>query len=375
MIQLLLIDSDIKDTVHVCGGNEFNIHTTTSPLHTLNLIIKLQPDAIIINISNAPMDLCRLLKRIRNMQAGKELPFILLYQKEEELEMYREDPHTSFLPCGSSLDMICSEVATLLKLQSQNAKKEIAVIDDDVTLLEIAKLYLSAYYNITTFSKTADAMDYLASHTVQLILLDVAMPDMDGRTLFTKVRELSSCKEVPILFQTGMAGMQTVQDCLSLGPAGYIIKPLQKKNLLKKVNDALNPSVLMTTVKKKIALLDSNPLQHTNIKDIVAECSLEYESFIPSIKGFSQLDVNDFQYIAINMENSSSWLSMLRNKMNHHNLPVILLTTMPDSEAIFNELSIYGTYVVKLPVTKEGLLEVIQKIDEDRMEIQNLTLQ
>ena len=63
---------------------------------------------------------------------------------------------------------------------------------------------------------------------VLLVLADVRMPGMNGVELLRAMREHPTLKEIPVVFVSGAADAKTVQEAVSLRPAGYVLKPLNE---------------------------------------------------------------------------------------------------------------------------------------------------
>ncbi len=63
---------------------------------------------------------------------------------------------------------------------------------------------------------------------VLLVLADVRMPGMNGVELLRAMRARPTLKEIPVVFVSGAADAKTVQEAISLRPAGYVLKPLNE---------------------------------------------------------------------------------------------------------------------------------------------------
>lgn len=120
-----------------------------------------------------------------------------------------------------------------------NNKPSILVVDDDRVALEIMKIYLEDSYTVTAVSGGRLALQYLAKHPVDLILLDYMMPGMDGPTVFQQIRSEFPKKHLPIVFLTGVAEKELVIKGLELHPEDYLLKPVDQDVLLDRVSKIL----------------------------------------------------------------------------------------------------------------------------------------
>lgn len=116
-------------------------------------------------------------------------------------------------------------------------KQNILIIDDDPDILNLIELYVSSYnYEAFKASNANDALEIIANEDIDLILLDIMLPDMDGFDLCRKIRERLN---VPIIFVTAKGMNQDIIHGLTVGGDDYIIKPFNSIVLLTKVKALL----------------------------------------------------------------------------------------------------------------------------------------
>jgi len=117
----------------------------------------------------------------------------------------------------------------------------ILVVDDDLeaTLPVVAALSAAGYEAITA----KDGWDGLAQARRQhpdLVLLDIAMPQMDGWTFMKFVRAHRDLAAIPVVFLTGSTSAADRERGLRMGAAGYLTKPADPLRLLAEVAEALD---------------------------------------------------------------------------------------------------------------------------------------
>jgi CheY-like chemotaxis protein len=116
--------------------------------------------------------------------------------------------------------------------------KKILIADDDEEVLKLLseRLRKNNYY-VTAVSKGQDAVDRCRLDKPDLVLLDIAMPDMDGYAIASALREDNLLSDIPIIFVTGKdlehKGIQ--ERVARLGIYDYIMKPCSFQELLKKI--------------------------------------------------------------------------------------------------------------------------------------------
>jgi sigma-B regulation protein RsbU (phosphoserine phosphatase) len=127
----------------------------------------------------------------------------------------------------------------------QLTKKIILVVDDakeNVDLLD--KLLRNENYNVIKSYSAKQARESLLSEHVDLILLDVNMPEQDGYSFCKEIREIEKFKLLPILFITSVDREVGFQEAISNGGDDFISKPFHKKELIAKIQAFLRIKIL-----------------------------------------------------------------------------------------------------------------------------------
>lgn len=117
-------------------------------------------------------------------------------------------------------------------------RKHILIIDDDLNTLKTLRYYLQDTYKVTVVNSGKVAVDFLLKYTPDLILLDYVMPLFNGAAVLKIIKSREETRNIPVYFLTGQTDQSTVMECLSLEPAGYIVKPVAKDALLAKMKEA-----------------------------------------------------------------------------------------------------------------------------------------
>ncbi len=120
------------------------------------------------------------------------------------------------------------------------AKKHILIVDDDPNTLKTLRYYLQDTYKVTVISSGKVAMEFLLKYKPDLVLLDYLMPEYNGAVVLKEMQSREETKDIPVYFLTGQTDEQTIRECLELCPAGYLVKPVAKKALLAKMQEALD---------------------------------------------------------------------------------------------------------------------------------------
>ena len=117
--------------------------------------------------------------------------------------------------------------------------KTILVVDDNKLNLVTARTVLSTEYRVFPVMKGEQALTYLKSNTCDLILLDINMPEMDGFEVLEKIREMESCRSIPVIFLTADSDVETETRCFNVGAVDFIAKPFVPESMRSRVARAL----------------------------------------------------------------------------------------------------------------------------------------
>lgn len=112
-------------------------------------------------------------------------------------------------------------------------QKRILVVDDDTMNLMRTKMILEKQYEIVLAESGEKALYILRREKIDLVLLDIAMPKMNGIETFEHMKENSI--DIPVIFLTASGHEDDVMKAIRLGAVNYLKKPFQPKELLKRV--------------------------------------------------------------------------------------------------------------------------------------------
>ena len=113
-------------------------------------------------------------------------------------------------------------------------KKKILVVDDEVHMTRFAKILLedSGEYEVRTENLGAKAFKAAIEFQPALVLLDVIMPDLDGASVASLIKEDERTKHIPIAFLTATVTKEEVGPTgMEIGGRPYISKPVGRELL------------------------------------------------------------------------------------------------------------------------------------------------
>ena len=117
-----------------------------------------------------------------------------------------------------------------------NSKIRYMVIDDEPIAHRIIEDYCNALPHLLLVNHSHDAleaMQFLATNTVDIIFLDLNMPVMDGIEFTRPIKKYPSCKFVPLVMLSSEQDEDKISEARKVGISTFLSKPLNEKQLKK----------------------------------------------------------------------------------------------------------------------------------------------
>lgn len=119
-------------------------------------------------------------------------------------------------------------------------KKRILVVDDDPDILKVNRILLEREgYDVLTATGGEEAIDLVRQGEVDLMVLDIMMPDVDGFEVCQRLKESDGAFQVPVLMLTAKTELADKILGYFVGAADYLTKPYDKSALLEKIRNLL----------------------------------------------------------------------------------------------------------------------------------------
>lgn len=142
------------------------------------------------------------------------------------------------------------------------ANEKIMIVDDDVNICELIRLYLEKEkYSTVIVNDGLEAVSSFAEFKPDLVLLDVMLPGLDGWQVCRKIR---SSSDVPIIMLSAKGETFDKVLGLELGADDYIVKPFETKEVLARIKAVLRRSVSAATEQVKEVHYDKLTINLTN---------------------------------------------------------------------------------------------------------------
>lgn len=121
--------------------------------------------------------------------------------------------------------------------------KNVLVVDDEDSILELVELHLRREgYSVQTAGSGEEAMQVLRKYPVDLVILDLMLPGINGLEVCRRMKTVEATAQVPVLMLTAKSDETDIVVGLELGADDYVTKPFLPKVLMARVRALLRRS-------------------------------------------------------------------------------------------------------------------------------------
>ncbi len=142
-----------------------------------------------------------------------------------------------------------SETMALPPFTEASAKKTLTVyfIDDSATMREVIKIaFRRESINVITCADAASALGQFEQNPPDAVITDVIMPDQDGYTVCTQIKQHEKFSHIPVILMSGVVNKTVADKAVSVQADELIRKPFQPQELIGRVKALLNPKSAAT---------------------------------------------------------------------------------------------------------------------------------
>lgn len=242
----------------------------------------------------------------------------------------------------------------------------ILVVDDNPTNLKLVSNVLELEgYQILRAADAEEAQTLIATTPPQLILMDIALPGMDGLTLTRKLKADEKTRHIRVIALTAFAMRGDDKKAFEAGCDGYITKPIDTRRLPTIIADQLRPSTPVSA--KRILLVDDNQINRKLLRAIL---EAEGHVVIEAVDGLEAMTLGDPGQIEaiisdILMPNMDGYRFCyeIRRRERWRNIPFIFYTstyTSDDDERL--ALEIGADAYLRKPSSANVISETLSRV-------------
>jgi CheY-like chemotaxis protein len=219
---------------------EYEVEKTEAKIDVLDKTEAL-PRLVILYLDSDNASDSRFLTYLKDLVLEKEICLFLVGEPEEVGEVRSIVPeeaiHKVMLRPLNVNDLV-SELDEAIKLGTEaEARKKILIVDDDPTMLRMIKSLLGEKYLVYVAGSGMNAITFLATNKVDLILLDYEMPVISGAKVLEMIRSEVSTQDIPVMFLTAKNDKESVMQVLALKPEKYLLKTMPPEEWMQNIDE------------------------------------------------------------------------------------------------------------------------------------------
>ncbi len=255
---LLIVDdneTELNMVAKAVKAADIEIITAKTAKDAINLISKHSFDCIILDLVLPDADGLDIVKEMENYISGHSTPVIIHSARDiskKQKSGLNRFPHKIITKSASSVDQVVDQAALFLhrihkqlpkdmrdRIETYHMKedvligKNVLIVDDDVRNLFALTTALERFgLNVTSAESGQEAIDILdRSKNIDIVLMDIMMPEMDGYETMKNIRKGNKHKDLTIIAVTAKAMKGDRQRCIESGASDYITKPVNVDQL------------------------------------------------------------------------------------------------------------------------------------------------
>lgn len=242
MAKIYIVDDEftIRDMCYdLFTDDGHDVVTIPNGVQLLKMLQESRPDLVLMDINIPGEEGLSLLRRMPN-QSGKRIPVIIfsgVVTPEIEKEAFRYGA-VDVIPKGGDIQSFFGRVEKVLRGGSlpdlsrevNHHGEKVLIVDDDVNSVNFLKDVIEQRgFSVQTATSGEEAVEKVRAGSPKMILLDVAMPGMDGILTLKKIREIDP--HVGVVMASGVDDEAVAKEAMSLGAYAYVLKPFDVEYL------------------------------------------------------------------------------------------------------------------------------------------------
>jgi CheY-like chemotaxis protein len=253
---LLLVEDDEIQTMSIrelIGNGDVKTTVVATGKEALEAIKTGKYDCMVLDLGLPDMPGTELLEQIKNSTAMRSLPIVIYTARElvqEESARLKRLAESILIKDVRSPERLLDETAMLLhrnvsRLPEKQRRmlemlhrealegRKVLLVDDDIRNIFAMTSVLERFkMRVVSAENGRDGIQMLIDQPdIDIVLMDIMLPMMDGYTTIRAIREISEFKELPIVAVTAKAMKGDREKCLAAGASDYICKPVEAEQL------------------------------------------------------------------------------------------------------------------------------------------------
>jgi len=355
-----------------------------------------QYDFIILDLNLPDAFGENLVEDIKNLSSAKIIILTAEADKQIRETLFKSGVLDYIVKDKKFLKSITAIDKTIRRL-SKNVQNNILLIDDSLFMCQqIQKILTVRNYNSFITLTAEDGMKQLQSNKINLIILDMELPDRHGLDLLNEIREKDEFCHIPVIILSGNNDPELIRECLKAGASDFIQKPFNIEEFTLKVDLAVenNRSYTEMLCKQKVldeyktAVDDSTIVSKTSPKGIITYVNDKF----CKISGYSREELigeshnivrhpdmppEIFEEMWRTIRNKKPWSGIVKNLKKDGSSYYVHSTINPIVDYDGNIIEYIGirTDITEIERIKEGLQTSLNISNENFSEVYKTSLE
>jgi CheY-like chemotaxis protein len=242
----------IRDLLEESG---YTIRVARNAKEAFGIIEDVIPDAMVLDLMMPGIDGFELLHTLREAEATAHIPVLILTAKhitKDELKFLTKNNIHQLIQKGDvNKDELKKAVASMLypetkakkakrfEPQPNQRKPLVLAVEDNPDNMITVKALLEDHFRVLEAVDGREGIEMAKQFVPDLILMDIALPGIDGIQAFKVIRELPALQNIPVIALTASAMTQDREGILAQGFDAFIPKPIIEREFLKVIREVL----------------------------------------------------------------------------------------------------------------------------------------
>ena len=216
----------------------FEVKTARDGKKGLRLILDEKPDLVLLDLMLPGMKGFEILERLKEDGILPNLAIVIISNSGEQIEIERAvemGVRDYLIKVNFNPNEVVDKVKRVLKAETDKGKKKIPkkavqgkrilLVEDNTILADVLeRKFVEKNYTIYTALNAQIARKILAEHEIDLILLDLVLPDEHGFSLLRELKDKEEFEKIPVIIVSNLGQQEEIREGLKAGAVDYIVK-------------------------------------------------------------------------------------------------------------------------------------------------------
>jgi CheY-like chemotaxis protein len=230
------------------------VQTARNAEEAFQIIAQAIPDAMILDLMMPDVDGFKVLETLRNAEITAHVPVLILTAKQiskDELHFLKRNNIHQLIQKGDvNVHALKNAITGMFRKQvkpapsivhhmDKNAVPTVLIVEDNPDNMTTIKALLTEKFIALGAPDAKACFELLTEHSPDVILMDIALPDISGIDAFHQIRKLARFQKTPVIALTASVMRQDRERILAHGFNGFIPKPIDEKEFHRVINEVL----------------------------------------------------------------------------------------------------------------------------------------